>query len=128
MKKFLVWLLLLFSIGVTQAQSYMLTTSDYAYKIKENGYWSAWSDWLPCVINVYVDCDANKITIYSKVTQVYRIYDFEPQRVYSNGDTSTKFYVIDQDNDRGDIRIKNAIDGKQIYVDFANIIWVYNIQ
>ena len=44
------------------------------------------------------------------------------------GGTNVKFYVIDQDYDRGSIRLRVERNGNsQIYVDFSNVAWVYNV-
>ena len=88
-----------------------------------------WTEWLDCNIDVKIDSDNDIIVIYSKETQAYQVYDAEEKTSDGSGGQIFKFYVIDQDNDKGTVRIRVTSDGDaQLYVDFDNIMWVYNIE
>lgn len=78
-----------------------------------------------------IDIGNDQIIVYSPRTQIYQVYG-----VYNNGQPyvddsggiNIKFYVIDQDYDRGSIRLRVERNGNsQIYIDFSNIAWVYNV-
>ena len=78
-----------------------------------------------------IDIGNDQIIVYSPRTQIYQVYG-----VYNNGQpyvddsggTNIKFYVIDQDYDRGNIRLRVEKNGNsQIYIDFSNVAWVYNV-
>lgn len=44
------------------------------------------------------------------------------------GNWCMKFYVYDQDRTKGSVRLRLTDDYSQLYVDFKNIAWVYNIE
>lgn len=46
----------------------------------------------------------------------------------SSGGKQLEFNFIDQDYDRGVMRLRVERNGNaQIYIDFANVMWVYNV-
>lgn len=82
-------------------------------------------------MSISINLDTDIITIYSPRTQTYAVYG-----TYNNGQTyrdndggnNLKYYVVDQDGDRGEIRLRVERNGNsQIYVDFSNCAWVYNV-
>ena len=105
------------------AQTEWFTATEFAIKVDNE-----WSDWIDCDISVKIDIGNDKVTIYSNEVQIYRIIDkVDPPRD-KNG-TQVAFSMIDQDGDRGMFRIRKQYDGAiQIYVDFSDISWVYNIE
>jgi hypothetical protein len=107
----------------TFAQTEWFTATEFAIKVDNE-----WSDWIDCDISVKIDIGNDKVTIYSNEVQIYRIIDkVDPPRD-KNG-TQVAFSMIDQDGDRGMFRIRKQHDGAiQIYVDFIDISWVYNIE
>ena len=118
-------LMMLFSLMslTTFAQTEWFTATEFAIKVDNE-----WSDWIDCDISVKIDIGNDKVTIYSNEVQIYRIIDkVDPPRD-KNG-TQVAFSMIDQDGDRGMFRIRKQYDGAiQIYVDFSDISWVYNIE
>ena len=129
MKRYLLIILCFISIsGYAQVQWYK--TTQYAEATIVNGYYY-WGDWESSNMKLCMDIGNDQIIVYSPRTQIYQVYG-----VYNNGQTYTdnsggtniKFYVIDQDYDRGSIRLRIERNGNsQIYVDFSNIAWVYNV-
>lgn len=105
------------------AQTEWFTATEFAIKVD-----SEWSNWIDCDISVKIDIGNDKVTIYSNEVQIYRIIDeVDPPRD-KNG-TQIAFSMIDQDGDRGIFRIRKQYDGAiQIYVDFSDVSWVYNIE
>ena len=111
-----------------QIQTYR--TTQFAQAEVLNGYY-VWSNWKSSNIPVHINFDTDQIIIYSASIQIYQIYS-----VYNNGNAypdseggrTIKFDVIDQDYDKGTIRLRVDREGNsQIYIDFANIAWVYNV-
>lgn len=130
MKKFLLTLILTLGfIFPSFAQTYWYRTTAFAIKsVNVYGIWGPWSDWQKSNMDVSINTDDNIITIYSPVKQVYVILRYEGSYTDESGGIQREFTVIDQDLDKGKIRLRIEKNGNsQLYVDFANIIWVYNI-
>ena len=112
------------------AQTQWYKASSYAYKqINSYGYWTNWSDWLSCNIPIKFDLDDDVIVIYSSRTQIYAVVSYNGQSSDGQGGVYASYSVIDQDYDRGTIRLRIESNGNsQIYIDFANVMWVYNVR
>ena len=129
MKKYLLILLCFISIsGYAQVQWYR--TTQYAEAtIINNCYY--WGDWESSNMRLCIDIDNDRIIVYSpriQIYQVYGVYNNGQPYVDDSGGTNIKFYVIDQDYDRGNIRLRVEKNGNsQIYIDFSNVAWVYNV-
>lgn len=129
MKKYL--LVLLCFIGMScKAQTMWFKTTGYAQALIINKQYR-WSNWQTSDMYLSINIETDQIVIYSPRTQVYQIYG-----VYNNGNTYTdpsggsniKFYVIDQDYDKGEVRLRIETNGNsQVYIDFADVAWVYNV-
>lgn len=130
MKKFLFVLVCLLGFLSMNAQTQWYNSQSYAYKqINNYGYWDSWSDWIGCNVNIKIDVDDDWIVIYSNVTQTYLITTYEGTRYEYDGSQQAYFKAIDQDGDRCTIRLRIESNGNsQIYVEFANIMWVYNVR
>ena len=97
----------------------------YELAIKIEG---EWSDWQPVNIPVVVDYEQDIIIIYSAKTQKYLIIE-ETAAAPDNNGKQVAFKVIDQDGDVGRFRFRVQNNGtKQIYVDFNDISWCYNVK
>ena len=93
------------------------------------GYWSEWSDWENCNILVVINSSAEKINIYSSVTQEYDIYDSHDVSYDNDGGQTATFNCIDADGLRCDVRLRVQSDGQaQLYVDYSDFMFVYNIE
>lgn len=134
MKKLLI--LLVLSIGLTSSnvafcQVLKLKTKSFSYKQKVNDYrWSDWSKWKPTSVLVIINFDKERITIYSKETQVYDIAEYEGKTTDSDGDDTYSFFCVNEAGLTCRIRFLklNSQNGKnQLYVDFSDLKWVYNI-
>lgn len=125
MKRIIILIVLgLFSLGAVQAQTQWYKATEFAYKVV--GY--NWSDWEKVSINIEFDLRNDVIIIYSNGTQIYKIVQ-QVQSPYDPSGTQVKFQVIDQDYDRGYLRLRMENNGNsQIYVDFSDISWVYNVE
>ena len=110
------------------AQVYWYKTTSMAIKAKQNGYWSNWSDWQQCTIAICMNLDRSLITIYSNNTQYYKIVELG-EAPYDDSGKQILFYAIDGDGDRCTVRLRveNATQNSQIYIDFSDVMWVYNV-
>lgn len=128
MKKYLLLLLLLISVP-TFSQTYWFNAYEFAYKLKVGNTWLDWSDWQRVNIDVKIDLNNDRVTIYSKETQIYNILRVMPDPYDAGGETK-KYYIIDQDLDYGYLRIRREYKTGvgQLYLDFNDISWTYNIR
>lgn len=94
--------------------------------IKEVGY--KWSDWKKCDILITFNLRTDKVVIYSRSIQVYKVLTQGQSYIDESGGEQVKYDVIDQDDDLGDMRLRVERNGNsQIYIDFADVSWVYNV-
>ena len=97
-----------------------------AYELAVN--YEGWSDWEPVNIDVKIDFNKGLVKILSKQTQVYEILSQLPSMKDSSGE-NLRFRVIDQDKDIGVLMFRVQNNGtKQIYLEFDDIGWVYNVK
>jgi len=124
-------MLMVFCIGTVsmEAQVYYFRTTGFAYKqINSYGHWTDWTDWQSSDMLITMNLDTDVVRIYSKTPQTYRITQHVRNFTDENGGKQVEFRFIDQDNDRGAMRLRIERNGNsQIYIDFNNIMWVYNV-
>lgn len=131
MKRLLAVLLLVIPMTVFSQSNLKFNTTDYAFaQVDSKGYYQ-WDSWKKCNVRIVINLEKDMIIIYSNVTQYYYIYD-----TYNNGDPypdtkggyQIKFYMVDQDGDKGSLRLRVASNGlSQIYIDFKDCAWCYNV-
>lgn len=128
MKRILIVIMFgLFCVGAVQAQTQWFKATELAIKVVNNGNWTKWSDWESVDINIKFDLSNDLIIIYSQEIQVYKVLEQVKSPYDSNG-TQVKFKVLDQDYDKGFLRLRVENNGNsQIYIDYADISWVYNV-
>ena len=98
----------------------------YQYTQKMS-YASDFDPWERVNIPIVFNLTTDQIIIYSQRTQTYYIYKSETY-TSNEGRQAVRFYFVDQDLDKGSCRLVIRKDGtSQIYIDFANISWVYNV-
>ena len=101
----------------------ILTYYAYAYsyaEISSSGKYY-WSDWKDCSLNITLDLDEDRIFINSKSPQLYTLVS-SSRIYYKDGIKVYEWDVVDQDLDRGTVRM---LDNKQIYICFKDIAWAY---
>lgn len=129
MKKYLLILFCFISISC-YSQELRFKTTQYASASVINGRYY-WGDWENSNMILSMNLNTDQIIIYSPKTQVYQIYaTYNDGNIYfdSDGGSNIRFYVIDQDYDKGSIRLRVERNGNsQIYIDFSNVAWVYNV-
>lgn len=123
-KLFLGILMLLFSVTTLFAQVINFKATSFAFK--EIGY--QWSDWSRCNILITFNLKTDKVVIYSNSIQIYKVLTQGQSFVDESGGEQVKYKVIDQDDDLGSMRLRVERNGNsQIYIDFADVSWVYNV-
>lgn len=86
-----------------------------------------WSDWYPCRVDIYIDTTSDVVYIDSKEPQKYVILEDKGSVIKSDGSKIKTLKIIDQDYDRGELRLRQERNGNiQIYIDFADVAWVYS--
>lgn len=128
MRKIILTLLFLFPFtSFAQSFEYFHAYS-LSVKVLTNNGWSEWSEWESVSIPIKIDAANNKIIVYSNEPQIYYILEQKDSPYDDNGE-QLKYSIIDQDGDYGHIRVRRQYNGRlQLYVDFADIKWVYNFE
>lgn len=132
MKKFLITLLLtVVCVLTTNAESLWFRAYNYAIKYKteyNRNNSTGWSSFEKCSVDIEFKMDEDIIVIYSNKIQIYAIYENAGTYNDNDGGKQQGYYVLDQDYDKGMIRLRIARDGtSQLYVDFNDVGWVYNV-
>lgn len=132
MKRILTLFMLIMCISLSsfaQVQWYRTYSFKQANVVNGRYYWGSLKS---SDMNISIDLNEDVVTIYSPSMQRYYVYDtYNNGNSYrdANGGTTVKFYVIDQDGDRGEMRLRIDPQGNsQIYIDFSNIAWVYGVR
>lgn len=114
----------------TIAQVYSYRTTEFAYKeVNSYGNWTNWSSWEPSNIPMTIDFGNDLVVIYSNTKQIYQIIEHVRNYTDNSGGTQMEFRFIDQDGDRGTMRLRIERNGNsQVYIEFSNIMWVYNVR
>lgn len=131
MKRALLTLALILSVlgSYAQQQSTLwFRTTEFAWKyMNEYGRWTDWSDWEKSNMKVKIDLNRDQIVIFSSEVQIYTVLSVE-EPPYDSSGQQVKYRVIDQEDDYGHVRLRVTDNGNcQIYVDFADLKWVYNV-
>ncbi len=125
MKKVLLLVLMCFSLSV-YADRFKSTA--FCQAIVINGQY-IWGNWEPSDIIISVTSEG--VVIFSPYVQVYKIiYKYNNGEYYYDpkGGKYIKVKIKDQDGDIGEMRFRITKKGEaQIYIDFNNIAWVYNV-
>ena len=117
--------------SVSYGQVIKLRTTGLAIKYEIDDYrWGEWSEFEPVSVLVVMDIDADRITIYSKETQVYDVIEAEKKRYDSDGDEYLPFICINEDGVkcRVELATLNSQNRRnQLYVEFGDVMFVYNL-
>ena len=135
MKKYILIFMMMFGMlfavsSSCKAQTYYYKTYEFAIKFKSSyGVWGNWSDWEKSNIVLTIDMDQDVITVFSQQKQIYKVIEYLGSYTDESGGKQLKYYVIDQDGDLGHVRLRNEKNGNsQIYIDFNDVMWVYNVK
>lgn len=128
MKKFIFTIFFSLFVFVVSAQTISFETTSFTYKERTYRGWTNWSPYERSSMLLTINLDRDIVTIYSPVTQYYNIISYDGTYTDREGDTTIKYSFIDQDGDRGTMRLMQRRSGKsEIYIEFNNVIWVYSV-
>lgn len=128
MKKIVLFLLLVICSLSASAVVYEYKTTTYTTCKKQGSSWSAWEPYQDSNLKATIDLETDVVKIYSSRLQVYRIYETVRSGVDDSGDQVSEFKFIDQDGNKGNLRMMIRKSGKsEIYIDYPNVIWVYSV-
>lgn len=129
MKKFFIILCLTLVSFAASAQIIEFRTTAYTQKqINSYGQWSDWIPWQDSSMLIQMNLNTDIITIYSPVVQRYYITNYVGNYTDKDGEQSAEYKFIDQDGDRGTMKLMVRKSGRsEIYIMFRNIIWVYTV-
>lgn len=126
----LLFILLTFS-ATSFGQVYKLKSTSFSSKYKINDYrWSDWSEATESSVLITIDVNKDRITMYSKTTQIYDIAEYEGKTTDEDGDDFISFFCINEDGLSCRVRLAklNSQNGRnQVYVDFSDMKWMYNV-
>lgn len=112
-------------------QVYKLKSTSFSSRYKINDYrWSEWSEPTEASVLITFNLNSDRITIYSKVTQVYDIAEYEGKITDEDGDDILSFYCVDKDGHTCRVSwvVLNSQNGiMQMYVYYSDMNWLYNI-
>lgn len=127
-------LTLLLSTIMLSAYSQVIKCKADAISIKtKNEYtdrWSDWSKWEEVDILITIDPINDRIKIFSKEEQVYDIIKSYDESYDNDGDKTLKWQCVNEDGLKCNIRLVKLYSQNgqsQLYIDFADMMWVYNI-
>lgn len=120
-KLFLICILSILTLTVS-ADNYK--AYQVAFREKPNG---KWTEWITCNIRIEVTKD-DFIIIYSKTSQVYK--GLNKIRTYfdNDGEYTIEFSAVDNDLKKCTIKIRKSHSVMQLYVEYSDFMWVYNIK
>ena len=112
-------------------QVYKLKSTSLSSRTKINEYkWTEWSDPTESSVLITFDLTNDRITIYSKVTQVYDIAEYEGKTTDKDGDDIFSYYCIDKDGSKCRVKwlkLHSQNERMQMYVYYGDMNWLYNI-
>ncbi len=127
LKPLLVAALLIWVSAPAMAEVLKLRATSYSYKEADaEGNWGEWSEWEASSVLIVINND--RITIYSKVTQEYDVYDGSDFEDDYGGGRSMEMKCVDRNGLRCGIRLRQKDDYWQLYVDYDDAMWVYNVE
>jgi hypothetical protein len=120
----------LLSVQFSIAQTYKFQTSGYSVLEKnEKGKWGDWSELDLLNIPITLDTNKNRIVIYSPIPQIYNVLSYAE----TQENEKDVIYSFDCKDENGDactlMIITRKLQGhrKQLYVNYENRIFLYNI-
>ena len=121
--------MLFFSINCLGETLIFKTTSFSMKQQTNNGSWTEWTDWEKSDMYITMNLETDVVKIFSPQTQVYHITQHVKNYTDSSGGKQAEYKFIDQDGDVGSLRLRiERNNNMQIYIDFADIMWVYNVK
>jgi hypothetical protein len=130
MKAIISLIIVMFCFQSLYSQVYKLKATGFSMKYEIDEYtWSEWAEWEESNVLCTIDVQKDRISIYSKETQVYDVIEKEEEIIDEEGDWTLPFICIDKDGGRCRIRLMKRADDDQLqlYVDYNDMKWVYDV-
>lgn len=123
MKKIL--FIIAFMLSVVMANAQVYTYRSYAYAQKDAGY--NWSNFVKSDLKITINLNTDIIRIYNKLNSTF-IVQTSRQYYDSDGEWVMECNCRDEESLRCTIRLVVRNSGtSQMYVDYSNVSWCYNI-
>lgn len=131
-KRLLFAMLLTIVANIAFGQLTKFKSTSYAMKFKNeySGKWGNWSTFEDTEVLITLDLTNERLKIFSKKEQVYDIIKYYDKETDRDGDETIQLHCINEDGLKCFVRfvVLNSQNGRrQLYVDFADMMWVYNI-
>lgn len=122
--------LLFFCIHYSNAQTYTFQTTGYSVLEKnEKGKWGDWSELDLINIPIKLDTSKHRIVVYTPLLQIYNILSYTDVEE-TKTDVIYSFECKDENGDACTLMIitrKQQGNRKQLYINYENRIYLYNI-
>ncbi len=121
-------MLIVLNFGYSQTYRFA-TTSFSVLEKNEKGKWGKWSNAEKSQVVINLDTKKNRIVIYSREVQLYRIVEY-PAKQETKTSIIYPFICQDDDGLKFDITIvtrKDQGNRKQMYIYHKDVILVYNM-
>lgn len=130
--KYLFGLVIIFltNTAIGQIAKFKSTSLSLRTKNESTGNWTKWSDLEKVELLIVLDIQNDRVKIYSREEQVYDIIKYYEKEVDYQSDETMRMLCIDREGLKCNIRFVklNSQNGRhQLYVDFADVMWMYNI-
>lgn len=121
---------LFFCFQLSNAQTYKFQTSGYSVLQKnEKGKWGDWSELDLINIPITLDTSKHRIVVYTPMLQLYNILSYA-EIEEKKTDIIYSFECKDENGDACTLMIitrKQQGNRKQLYINYENRIYLYNI-
>ena len=128
MKKLFITLVLLIYTTLSYSEEISFYSNFMSYKVLKDSVWLDWSDWKECYIEIVWDTDSNTITLHNKNTE--KVFKIDPlsQKIKDDVSVTTLYTVLKSENNCLGIRFRKQYNGvRQLYIDYEDIVYVYNL-
>lgn len=123
---------LLLMAGSAMAQTRILRCYSYSEKHKDYyGNWTEWSEGKATNFEIVMNFDAGYFSFFSSTPHYYTVIQNEGHEVDKDGDDVVWFYCSDAQGARCRVRLyrlNNQEGRNQVYITFADLSLVYNVE
>jgi hypothetical protein len=126
-------LLVVLLILSTSAMAQVVTLNAYSTASMSKDYYGNWKEWTtttPTNIDVVINGDISRITIFSKETHYYDILENEGSKTDKDGDDYWSYWCVNNKGLNCRIRLYKIGSGlrSQIYIDYNDLYLMFNLK